>query len=233
MKKQWRFLKKEKQSATAATTQPLLTGTSSLRYYQNIYETPLSAFESCLINNNLSALIVSGYPTPQELSKAWENIMQEYSEALGEAEYQMYVNLYKEVEVLRLTYEMIHILIAALRKNESPYFCNELNTFLRTSFKFDITNTKTYFEELDKCERRAKASKIKLDLKKIEFEAIKKKIDGGEKAAIEKNYFTWVLIILSKHNQYRVTKDIFVNEYCEYVRQFNKYCDEMSQQAKK
>jgi hypothetical protein len=232
MSKRTRFIKKANQSATQMQPQPPQTVTPLSKWYQNINELPLYNFEECLINNNLSSLIISGYPTPQELQTAWENIMTEYTESLGNSEYTMYVTLYKQVEILRLEYEMICFLIAACRKHYSPMFCSELNRFLRINLKFDIKNTDLYFADVDKCERRSKAKKIQLDLKLIEFDAIKNKFtDTGVK--IDKKYFTSVLIILSKHNNYRITKSIFVNEYCEYLRQFNLYCDQMNKQAKK
>ena len=207
--------------------QPLPTDTKSYSWYQDISKLPLRNFEECFINNNLSALIISGFPTPQELHAAWENIMQEYSDSLGESEYNMYLNLWKEVELLRIDYESIRLLIMALRKVYSKYFCDELNSLLFTSCKFDINDIPSYLSELDNCERRSGAKKIQLDLKKIEFEEIKKKVNGEKGQSIDKNYFTGVLIILSKHNNYRITKDIFVNEYCEYLKQFNFYYDQV------
>jgi hypothetical protein len=172
------------------------------------------------LNNNLSALTISGFPTPKQLSDAWENIMQEYSDALGNAEFTMYAKMFKEVEVMRLNYQMIEILISALRKFYSPKFCKELNEMLYVNFKFDINNTDNYFADLDNCQRRMGGLKMNLELKIIEFEEIKKSFDkDGNKKKIDKNYFTSMLIVLSRVNGYRITKDIFVNEYCEYYKQ--------------
>ena len=186
-----------------------------------------------MINNNLSALTIVGFPPFAELNTAWSNIMEEYTMAIGDAEFKMYVELYREVELLKIDYASIGLLISALRKNYSKYFCDELNALLRTDCKFNVNDLASYFSELDKCERRSGAKKIQLDLKLIEFEAIKKKVTGGKEDRVDKNYFTSVLIILSKHNAYRVTKDIFVNEYCEYLKQFTQYCEEMKKATKK
>lgn len=214
--------------------QPLLspTDTTSCKWYLNIFELPLSNFEECLINNNLSALIISGFPDPKELNTTWENIMQEYSEMLGNSEYGMYVALFKEVEVLKIKYETVLFLIKALRTYQSRIFCDELNTFLFTDCKFNFADTKSYNAELDKCERQSGAKKIQLDLKLIEFEEIKKKVVGSDDGKIDKNYFTSVLIILSKHNNYRITKSIFVNEYCEYLNQFTQYSEALNKTGK-
>lgn len=228
-----RSIGKAKASVSPMPLPPSQMDIPSSRWYQNIYNLPLNKFEECLINNNLSVLTIGGFPTPVELNTAWSNIMEEYTTAIGDTEFQMYVELYREVELLKIDYSSIGLLISALRKNYSKYFCDELNILLRTDCKFNVKDLTSYFAELDKCERRAGAKKIQLDLKLIEFEAVKKKVTGGKEEKIDKNYFTSVLIILSKHNTYRITKDIFVNEYCEYLKQFTQYCEEMKKATKK
>lgn len=197
------------------------------KYYDNIYELPLKNFEEVLINNNLSSLIVSGFPMPEQLQVAWTNILTEYTEALGTSEYLMYVNIYREFELLKLNIELMKICIATLRKNYSVFFINELKALMRVSYQFNIDDTDSYFADLDKCEKRIGGFKLNVYIKEKEFDAIKKKFEGDEKNGlnkkIDRNYFTSVLIVLSKHNSYKVTKDIFVNEYCEYLRQLEQY----------
>jgi hypothetical protein len=139
----------------------------------------------------------------------------------------------REVELLKIDFESIQILIAALRKQYSEFFCKELNNLLHTNCTFNVLDEKSYNAELDKCERRSRALKIRLDLKTMEFDAIKNKLGSKKGDKIDKNYFTSVLIVLSKHNGYQITKEIFVNEYIEYIKQFNRYCEEMEKINKK
>jgi hypothetical protein len=152
---------------------------------------------------------------------AWESILQEYSEILGNSEFRLYYSLFKQVELLKLNIEMIKICIAVLRKNYSKKFAGELNAMLYLTCKFNPRDLKTYFSELDKCERRIGGLKMNLDLKLIEFEEIKKKVEGGNGKKIDKNYFSSMLITLSRVLSlgYKLNKDIMMNEYCEYYRQ--------------
>ena len=210
---------------------------SENNFYRNIYELPLKNFEDVLINDNLSSLTISGFPLPKDLNDAWNNILIEYTEALGTSEYLMYVNTYREFELLRLNIEMMKICISELRKSYSLYFVNELKALMRVSFLFDINDPYNYFSDLDKCEKRIGGFKLNMDIKKIEFDSIKKKFEGDKKEGlnkkIDKNYFTSVLIILSKHNGYKIVKDIFVNEYCEYLKQLEQYNAQMDKSYKK
>lgn len=219
-----RFTRKGKHSGTPMPPPPLQTDTPLSKWCLSIYDTTLAKFEECLLNNNLSALIISGYPTQRQLYDAWENILAEYSEGLGNNEFILYRNMYREIEILKLNIEMVKICIAALRKNYSSKFCNELNRLLFVNCKFNVNDPKSYFAELDKCERRIGGLKMNLDLKLIEFVEVEKKVknnDSGKK--IDKNYFTSVLIIISRGLSlgYKLNKDIMLNEYLEYFRQCN------------
>lgn len=240
MKKRTRSTEKETPSATPITTPPSQTDMTLKTWYRDIYSLPLRNFEECLLNKNLSALIISGFPTPEELNKAWESIVTEYSDSLGSVEYDLFGHLFKEVKNLEIDYACVQTCIGTLRKIYSAYFCSELNMLLHINSKLDtlvdkegnVKDVATYLAILDKCERRSKAMKIRLDLKTIEFDAVKDKM-SGEGKEIDKNYFTSMLIILSKHNGYRITKEITVSEYCEYMKQFNLYCEQMRDQIKK
>lgn len=208
--------------------------TSVSRWCQSIYDINVYRFEECLLKNNLSALIISGFPKPEELDKAWKNILSEYTEMIGTAEYKLFLSVYKEYEMVKGDYESIMFLVKALRMCYSKYLADELNGILRITCRFNYKDQKSYQAEVDKCERRAAGVKLRVDLKKIEYESLSSKInkETGEKQ-IDKNYFTSILITLSRHNQYRITKDIFVNEYCEYLKQLVAYNDHYERMMKK
>ncbi len=233
MKKRFAFIKKAIAMDTANTKVPLQSNTTLCKWHYSIYTLSLSNFEDCLINQNFSSLIITGFPNELELHTAWEIIMQEYSEALGDTEYKTYLSVYKSYELLKINYQCVATCIKALRKNNSPFFCQELNKLLRINCNFNFNDILTYNEELNKCDRRAKSLLISIELKKIELENLQRKINTKENKDIDKNYFTSVLIYISKHNGYRITKDITVSEYCEYLKQYSNYVKEMEKINKK
>lgn len=190
-------------------------------------------FERCLIDGNLSALIISGFPNPDDLAQAWGRILGQYTELLEDLEYKLYVQLYREVELLKLNYECVQELVTTLRSFYSPFLASELNLLLKTNCKFNAEDVKSYYAELDKCERRGKAFKLQLDYKMSEFEALKQKVKRKDGEPIDKNYFTRVLVILSRFNQFMVSKDIMVNVYCEMLRQYNDFCESQKKPKKR
>ncbi len=158
--------------------------------------------------------------------------MQEYSDAIGNSEHLLYMNLMRDVEILRIDLECLNVLVTTLRNIYSKYFCEQLNEMVNANCKFDWEDQEAYQKDIDRCERRSKSYKIRYDLKKTEFDNLQKKIEAKDGKKIDKNYFTGVLIMLSRHNNYKITKEITVSEYCEYIRQFNLYCEEMTKAVK-
>lgn len=232
MKKHLRFTKKKTSSHLPKSNPSAQKDIPLSKWYQNIHELPLSRFEDCLLDNNLSALVISGFPLPETLQKSWLFILQEYSDAIGNSEHMLYMNLMREVELLRIDLESLKVLISTLRVIYSKYFCEQLNEMVNANCKFDWNDQDTYQKEIDRCERRGKSYKIRYDLKKNEFDNLQKKMSAKEGQKIDKNYFTGVLIMLSRHNNYKITKEITVSEYCEYIKQYNLYCEEISKAAK-
>lgn len=212
---------------------------SEIKYHTSLNDLPLNKFIDCIVDNNLSALIISHgeeLPSSEELSAAWDNILAEYAELTGTSEYRMFCELYKEVEILKITLTQISVLAARgnaetgemqgiLRMTYDEYFADELNKLLKTKCRFNWNDQKSYHAELDKCVNRGKAFKIKYDLKKMQFEAIEKKNLGKKGERPTRQYFTSILVTLSDHAKYRIEETIKMPEYCERIRRFAEYCE--------
>ena len=198
--------------------------------HEKICDLPLNKFIDCIVDGNLTSLTISGYPTQEQLVTAWGNILAEYSELIGTDEYRMYVQLYKEVNIIKITLSQITIAINILRVIRDDYFVAELNKLLGTTCKFNWNDQASYQAECNKCINRSAALKIKLDLKNLQFEAIEKKNTGtGEK--LERQYFISILITLSDHVKYRIEETIKMSEYCDRLKRFSDYCEQIKKKT--
>ena len=233
--KQWLSLKKAANIKSALPANPSPT---QLNIYRQISELPLSRFIDCIVDNNLYALVITGTPDLTELQKAWANILTQYSEALGVAEFKLYISLYREISLLEIDYKTIHTNVDVLRSIQRWTLKNgttpeieacriklgkEVNSLLRTACKFNEKDDATYQEELNKCIRRTGGLKIRLDLKLLAFDEIKKKNKSG--VELTRPYFDSVLISISDHAKYEITETITVSKYCERIKRYNQYCD--------
>lgn len=193
-------------------------------FYRSIIDLPLRNFITCAVDGNLSALVISGFPNPLELELAWVDIQQEYSDAIGHNEAKLYISVLKEIILTEGKLSLIETTVKILSQIHSVELCKQLNKLCETSFAFDPENEEKYFNELQRCINRSKSLKIKADLKRGQFEAIKKKFEGkGEK--LTREYFASILITLSDHAKYPVTDSITVYEYAERLRRFNLFIE--------
>lgn len=230
MKKRSRQFGK-KESTTATETSPKLQAVLS-NMYLSIQKLPLHRFIDCIVDGNLHSLIISGAPSIIELQITWGNILQEYSQAIGNNEYRLYTSLYKEIALIKITYDQIGEAVKILRIVHSEYFHKELNKLLKTDFKLNPNDQASYQEELSKALRRSRSLIIKHDLKKLQFEAIQKKQEG-KGGKFTREYFVSILITLSDYAKYPIQDTITVSEYCERIKRFNIYLDALEPIKKK
>lgn len=194
--------------------------------FRSINVLPLHKFIDCIVNKNLAALTINGMPSPEELAFAWTNILQQYSDAIGDAEFRLYANKTKELALYTINYNLVNTLIDVLRKEYNKNLCNELNGLLKTTFKFNYQNKEEYEKELSRCYNRAKVFKINIDLLQKQVSELEKKFETKEGTPSE-TYYQSTLITLSDHAKYPITDAITVFEFCERIKRFNHYCEQL------
>jgi len=227
-KKKYRlpFTKSRANGNSATHSSPTPKDTQSHKWYQSIVDLPLNRFIDCACNNNLSALIISGFPDPEQLTIAWAEINEQYSEAMGDSTHKLYVTLFKEVTALTIDLRQIAALIELLYQVKYKPFEDRLNSLLFTNFRFEDNRTK----ELETCTRLSKSIAVKIDLKTARLVAMQSGNVDKKKPTPE--YFYSVLITLSDHAQYQITDSVTVFEYCERVKRLGQYVDKQKQKQK-
>lgn len=201
------------------------TITPSAKWYQHITELPLNRFIDCLVDGNIYALVITGKPTDEELMTAWGNIQTEYADAIGNHEYRLYVNLFKEVTLLSVNLQLIMTAIEILEDVYSKELTGKLNKLLSSNITLDPADPEKYKSSLKRFDMRSKGLKIDLDLKQIQLKAMEAKINKpGDKPTRE--YYHSVLITLSDHAKYQIPDSITVFEFCDRMKRFVNYCEQ-------
>jgi len=226
-RRRWFYGRKGLNTSSPKSEANSLPGSPSAKLYRHIVDLPLSRFKECDIRGNLAALVISGYPDPSELEKAWFEIQCEYQDARGDAEYKAYLIFRKEVQLLKITLRQIHICIKQLSDilqigNIDPgivelkdSWTKELNKHLHTTFVFDFDQPDAFVHDLQRCFNRSKGEKIYLDLKEARLEALEQKF--GEKKKADDAYYESLLISLSDAAGYQLKDDITVFQFCERI----------------
>lgn len=220
------FTRKDLNSSTAELTSPLKEAITSGSLYRSISDLPLSIFIKCIVDDDLHSLIISGTVQPSELIEAWSEIRQQYADAIGDHEHRFATSLYKEVSLLKNKYQSIILLIDMLSHAYKKELADELNDLLGTNFSFNTDDTEKYAHELQRCLTRSNSFLLDLELKERQYESISGNSSKSSKPP-KKEYFYSILITLSDHAKYAVQDTITVFEFCERLKRYNHYVEEV------
>jgi hypothetical protein len=216
----WLFTRKQANGSTATPSTPIEIATQLSKWYLSITDLPLDKYIECVVDGNLSALVISGYPTQEELEAAWLEIAEQYADAMGDAEHRMYIKLYKELVYLNIEYKQILSLIEVLTIVVYKPFEQKLNELLFTNFSFTANREK----ELDTCFRLSKSTLLKIDMKKAHLDGLKEKGEDTDKTPT-REYFQSILITLSDYSKYPVQETITTYQFCERVKRFTQFVE--------
>lgn len=167
------------------------------------------------------AVVKSGNPPEHEILKAENELRIQYADAIGDAEYRMYVNTIKEVATLEMTLSQIYSLVKVLNDAYVPQFVTALNRLLQFQLVFDVTKPQEYDENLRRALRRSDGIKIRLHLKRGTLMKMEAKYSGSGK--VSREYYLGVLVSLSNDAGFRMNEnDITVWEFCERIKRLNR-----------
>lgn len=221
------YLKKTT-SGNAAPSTAYQVQLPKLVTFQNIYDLPLSRFINVVVDGNLHALVKSGVCVdPIILHNLWADIIKQYSETVGTAEYKLFKKLSAEVEELKDTYEAIDLALQLLQPGiYSKYFCDQLNYLLGGKYEFNYKNDKAYQKDLKGCRSRSKAIKMMFTMKQKNLDIIKaKQVDG---VAPDRKYYNSILITLSDHAKFQIDDSVTVAVFCERLKRLYEYADHVN-----
>lgn len=233
VKRQWPFIGRQTTTTSSKPEKLSPSAIPSLSLYRTISELPLRVFITCIVDKNLSALIISGNPTVNELEEAWEDIRQQYADAIGDHEHRLCTSLYKELAIMNCNFRMIILLVDLLGHAFMKELADELNDILNTSFAFDPSDPIQYKKELQRCLNRSKSILLDIELKEKQYKSIAGKQPGEATTKPTKEYFISILITLSDHAKHDIPDTISVFEFCERLKRFNHYVEHLESLKRK
>ena len=224
MAKLWRYTKKDLNGSTVPQSLPSPTSTQNHNLYHRITDLPLHKFITCLVDKDLSPLIISGTPTKNQLLEAWQIIYDEFSDAIGGGENKTYLSLLKDItkldNKLKFVESIVNILSTPYRDESANDIILVLNKICNTKFKFNDP------AELQRCIDRSMSIKIQLELKMMQLKEMQGKMEGENKKPTREQFLD-TLIELSDHVKYEVTDKISVFDFFSRIKRYNKYCEHL------
>jgi hypothetical protein len=211
-----------------------------MKYYQSIVDLPLNKFIECMVDKNLFALVISGEPSLEQLTTAWEDVMNEYSDIMMDGEGKLHFNLLKEVELLKLDIQKVNICLQILEAEVNfPEFvtpdkkyATDLNKLSNSNFSFDHSKPDQFRNELKRATNRSKSLLILLGIKQSNLDAINTKANTIVKKPT-KEYFYSILNTLSMFTKFQLTDAITVYSFCDWIKKYNEHTKFLESQTTK
>jgi hypothetical protein len=205
----------------------IITGKKAV-LHRSIHKLPLARFIDCAVDNNLRALIIEGIPEEVELIEAWNEISQDYTDALGSVDQDRRIKLYKEITRLQLKVATVEQFIPILKNTYVKKFADYVNAALFTKFSFDIKNPEQYDKELEKCLKRVKGIRIDIKSEEAILKSIEERKKGSQEPKYTREYFGSILINLSDQAGFDIDEEkISTYKFCERVKRYIDYIEKL------
>lgn len=185
-----------------------------VEYYQSCDTLMLYNFIKIVVTKNIRQwLTISGYPSDEQLSDAWNKINESYQDLTEDTDGDYLLGLFTSISMLEGKLAIIYNILAYLEINRSEGLIQVLQDefgyyyeFSEESIEIDI---KSIISEL-------KLDQVNLDLQNKEL----KEFQGKGKAPNEFDYDS-ILSTLSKYQGYHIrSKDITVTEFIAILNRF-------------
>lgn len=217
-------LSSEKAPDSTSTDRSTPKGSSSSTIYRHINEIPLYIFIDALVDDKIHGLVVAGHPTEDELYAAWADLMIQYNEGLGDNESRLFFSLHKQILGKEITLQQVDFAIEVLRGVFVPEVLTFLNGVFFTCIEYDPLDEDDRDRKLTVFRNQKASIRMAIDMKRIQYDAIKKKKSEGGKP--DRTYFQTILLNLSDYAKYEINDKITVFQYCERLRRLNKFLEQ-------
>lgn len=179
-------------------------------------------FKKVQLENDFQALVIEGNPTDEQLATAWDKIVGAYHEAKGDITVLRRLVIYKEISLLTINLREVYECVLILRDPRCYHqtIHAKLNQMLECSIVLDVSDLLNYMKGLARYLKRSSMIKRALELKKIEYDAIK---EGAVGKKADAAYYDSMFITLSDYSKYRIDDSISVFEYCERCKRLSQH----------
>ena len=181
----------------------------------------MKQFISCICDDNLNELIISGQPTAEQLAEAWANIFLEYCDLAELAEVRYKALLRHDTEILKAQIETAKSCIQGIRicieNNIAPLpgFISALNY---AGFEHEYL-PETIEKDIARVEAELIPMEIRLEGKVIELNILSDNSTQSDK--VERKYFHTIFLRLNTYFKHEaVNMQSTVQEYCAALRDY-------------
>lgn len=196
---------------------------SSFTLHRSIKTLTYESFIQIITGEDLRPLIIEGEPPIDELVSAWDNIADEYANAIKTGKSKSVFEAYKKVVRIEAQIKMIDACLYYLTHGYDEEICTILadNGYHFITYSDD---QEAYLKQIDIVRTQAKTLVVVLNQAVAHY----KLLSPDNEMKVERSYQDFIdeLAILSKHQGYALrAKEITVLEYCSVVNAYIRYVE--------
>lgn len=195
--------------------------------FHHCNQLPFSNFLRCLLDGDLSALIISGNPSQGDLAECWANIYYEYVSLSDDPETRYFIFLQRDITLLFNEISTVETSLYLLSPVMLPFSFDHKEALVKSikdfGYKITIDFGTDYSPALEAVQNKLAPKKQKLANKEKE---ILEYMQSKQGKSVDREYFTKILIRLSKYQGYPVRiNDITVSEYVALLKDYISYIE--------
>ena len=194
---------------------PSLPDTQSVKLYRSFTEIPLENFITCFCDNDLTALIISGNPTQEELEEAWAPILESHGQKADDPEQKEVALHTRDYNRMITKCNAIQMLVKAIVFIPHKPWIEELKKLYGMPIELDPKNPGQF-------ERGIKTILARVARWSDDAESIRKEIkasqpQGAVKA--DRDHFDQLMVAVGEVNKYYIDpKKVTANQFFIMVR---------------
>lgn len=182
-------------------------------------------FKKAMCLDDLSGLILSGVPSPEDLSGAWRSLQEDYSMRIKTDDSNYIVQTASEISQLQAHIMYVENAVLHLRVRERQDFVDEL---VKMGYQLEFKgHTEDWDHQLDRVLGQLKTVVFDLEILVDEYKRLQS-TGSGEKMSVED--FDENVSMLAKYQGYHLNQDTTMMD--EYIAVFNN-CMRESRRAQK
>lgn len=191
------------------------------KLYKGIADLPFTVFLRCLLDSDLSALVVEGYPTAEEVNECWLHIVSEYTQAIQDTRFTDTVRKAARIELINSRITVVEGVIKILEQRPPQDIVDQLLPILKQErirdMEFDLKNPVRYEYCLQNALAQLGSDKDAALNETRQIEAMR--LADDKKPTRQRYVDTFAEI--SKYMGFRVSindNGLMTDEFCSYYR---------------
>jgi hypothetical protein len=194
----------------------------SWKLYRRITDLPLDPFINAYCDDDLSGLVISGDPPPDELQQVWEQLKDEFEDGMQDDDYRETRDVVIEIDLMETAFTTVHTICSLLEYFPAMTLVEELAPELERHLGFPISldpaDKNAFQNGLDMA--RGHAGRIWTEAQAMKVQLPRRTQAPGTKPhKISRGDFDQLIIALSAHFKFKVSKyETTVSEFMTMVQ---------------